>query len=90
MSNPEKIATDQIVICQRVDNQQYYVYHGDGTFENLSNGFRGEIPLEAAKKKLRGKLMLTKLCNKNPVLIDMIRLATKNNFMTIEIEEYGK
>lgn len=88
-SNKEQ-HTEHVVICQRVDNQQYYAYRGDGIFENLSTGVRGEIPKEIAKKNLRGKLMLTKLCSKNPVLIDMLRVASKNNFMTIEIEEYGK
>lgn len=92
MESPEKIETNQIVICQRVDNKQYYIYRGDGTFENVITQVRGnmKIPMEEVRKIMKGRLILTSMANKNPLVIDLLKFATTNNFMTVETEEYGK
>lgn len=43
-SNKEKVV-EQVVICQRVDNKQYYIYREDETFENVITGVRGNVQM---------------------------------------------
>lgn len=88
-SNKEQGA-EHVVICQRVDNKQYYIYREDETFENVITGVRGNIQMEVARKKMKGRLVLTSMANKNPNIIQLLKLASTNNFMTIEIENNGE
>lgn len=75
-----------VVLCQRKSNGDIYVYHSDNTWENLKSGLRGKIEDEKVKNLLVGKLVLTEMANKNPLIIELLKIKDSKGDSLLTLE----